>query len=78
MDPGCDGTGCSYRSREKIGFLKASKVYKVPRSTFENYVNYKSKDSESLVSTRLGRKCALGENLEKQLFEYCKTMNQRL
>lgn len=60
-----------------MGFLKASKVYKVPRSTLENYVNHKSKDIESLISTRLGRKCALGENLEKQLLEYCKTMDQR-
>jgi hypothetical protein len=29
-------------AQKKMGFLKASKTFKVPRSTLENYVNHKT------------------------------------
>lgn len=62
---------------KKMGFLKASKHFQVPRSTLENYVNHKSKDVEQLLSTKLGRKPALGAEIENELVEYCKIMDQR-
>ena len=62
---------------KKMGYLKASKFYNVPRSTLENYVNHKSKSVEDLLSTKLGRKSTLGDQMESELVEYCKLMDQR-
>jgi hypothetical protein len=61
----------------KMGFLKASKVYGVPRSTLENYGNNKNKDVDKLNSTKLGRKSVLDEELEKEFVYYCRTMEDR-
>lgn len=62
---------------KKMGYLKASKTYNVPRSTLENYVKHKSKDVQALLETKLGRKSVLGEDLEKELVKYCKVMEER-
>lgn len=34
----------------EMGFLKASKMFNVPKSTLENYVNHPTKTCEDLVS----------------------------
>lgn len=62
---------------KKMGFLKASKTFNVPRSTLENYVNSKQKNVDELINTRLGRKCVLGDDAEKELVQYCKMMEER-
>lgn len=61
---------------KEMGFLKASKVFEVPRSTLENYVNHPTKSCEDLLQVPLGRRPVLGK-LEQDLVEYCKEMDQR-
>jgi hypothetical protein len=61
---------------KKMGYLKAAKTFGVPKSTLENYVNDKTKDVDELCNTRMGRKCVLGEDLEKDLVKYCKKMEE--
>ncbi|KAJ4429063.1 hypothetical protein ANN_26063 [Periplaneta americana] len=63
--------------KKEMGFLKASKLYQVPRSTLENYVNHKSKTIDELLKGKIGRKCVLGEELERELALYCKIMDER-
>lgn len=63
--------------KNEMGFLKASKLYQVPRSTLENYVNHKSKTIDELLKGKIGRKCVLGEELERELALYCKIMDER-
>ena len=60
--------------KKKMGYLKASKVYNVPKSTLEDYVKHKTKDINALINTKLGRKCSLGDELEEELVRYCKVM----
>jgi hypothetical protein len=64
--------------KKEMGFLKACKTFKVPRSTLENFVNHKIfKDAEILSSKKLGRKSVLPEELESALAEYCVIMEER-
>lgn len=60
----------------EMGYLKASKIFNVPRSTLENYVNHPTKTSLDLVSVPLGRKPTLGTDLENELVKYCKEMDR--
>lgn len=62
---------------KKMGYLKASKTYNVPRSTLEDYVKHKTKDIQALLETKLGRKSVLGNDLETQLVKYCEVMEER-
>lgn len=69
------GAAQAVRNKE-MGFLKGSKLFNVPRSTLENYVNNNTKDPETILKTKIGRKCALGDKLENELASYCKVMDQ--
>jgi hypothetical protein len=60
---------------EEMGFLKAAKTFNVPRSTLLDCV--KSTDSEERLSSLIGRKCALGNELETELAKYCQIMDER-
>jgi hypothetical protein len=52
---------------KEIGFLKASKILKAPRSTLENYVNHKTKQVVDLLKTSLGRKSMLPQDADDQI-----------
>lgn len=62
---------------KKMGFLKASKSFNVPKSTLEDYVKNKEKDVEELCKIPLGRRCVLGAELEEELVLYCQRMEER-
>lgn len=63
--------------KKEMGFLKASRLFKVPRSTLENYVNNKGKTIDELLDTSIGRKPVLGRELESELVKFCKVMDER-
>lgn len=63
--------------KKEMGYLKASKIFRVPRSTLENYVNHKSKDAETLCHTKLGRRPVLPETMENDLVDYCLMMEEK-
>jgi hypothetical protein len=44
---------------EEIVFLKASKLFSVPRATLKYCVNGRVKEAEDLVAMRIGRKLVL-------------------
>ena len=62
---------------KEMEFLKASKLFNVPRSTLEKYVDNKTKDLDTTLKRKIGRKCALGDELENELASYCKVMDER-
>jgi hypothetical protein len=54
-----------------MGFLKASKLFSMPRSTLENCVHHKVKDVHDLLNTKPGRENILSPELEEELANYC-------
>jgi hypothetical protein len=60
---------------KEMGFLKAVKTFNVPMSTLLDYV--KSANSEERLSSSIGRKCALGNELQIELAKYCQIMDER-
>ena len=61
---------------KEMGYLKASIIYKVPRSTLVDYVK-SNKAIDILTTTKLGRKPALSDELENMLVTYCLDMEKR-
>lgn len=61
---------------KEMGYLKASKVFKVPKSTLEYYVK-NPKDLDELIATKLGRKPTFSPDIEGELAKYCLEMVQR-
>lgn len=60
-----------YAVREKkMGTLKASKTYNVPRGTLRDLSKRIDESPSKLVVTKIGRKPVLGDILEKQLVNY--------
>ncbi|XP_072380494.1 uncharacterized protein [Diabrotica undecimpunctata] len=59
-----------------MGYLKASKVFGVPKDTLERYVK-SDKTPEELVGISIGRGPILPLELENELVEYALTMEQR-
>ncbi|XP_072389756.1 uncharacterized protein [Diabrotica undecimpunctata] len=59
-----------------MGYLKASKVFGVPKGTLERYVK-SDKTPEELVGISIGRRPILPLELENELVEYALTMEQR-
>ncbi|KAG8196604.1 hypothetical protein JTE90_014163 [Oedothorax gibbosus] len=55
---------------KKMGYLKASKEFQVPRATLFRLVNSKEKSAEVVASTTLGRKPVFPKELEDELQKY--------
>jgi hypothetical protein len=55
--------------------FKATKTFNVPRYTLLDYV--KSADFEERLAVSIGRKCAIGNELETELAKYCQLMDER-
>ena len=62
---------------KRMGYLRASKEYNVPKSTLKDYVKNKNKNVEQMISSRLGRKPTFPMNIEEQLVAYCLEMDKR-
>ncbi|KAK9739566.1 CENP-B N-terminal DNA-binding domain [Popillia japonica] len=64
--------------REKeMGYLKASKVFDVPKSTLEDYAKQFHKTPEQLVAAPIGRP-VLSLEMEEDLVSYCLEMDRRV
>jgi hypothetical protein len=64
------------RSKE-IGSYKASRVFTVPQTTLEPYVNDRQKSSSEAIKTKLGRKqVILPCEAEDGLAEHCLLMER--
>jgi hypothetical protein len=61
---------------EEMGFLTASKIYEVPRSTLENYVNHKTKHIADILKVSLGRKSVISQDSEDPLVRYSLLMEE--
>lgn len=55
----------------QMGYKSASARFGVPRCTLQRYVNMKESAPEQLVGASLGRKPALGSELESELARHC-------
>lgn len=63
---------------KKMGSLKASKLYKVPRTTLRRLAAKVDVSTEEATCAKLGRKPTLPQELEKQLVQYVLTMEAKL
>lgn len=63
---------------KKMGSLKASKLYKVPRTTLQRLAAKVDLPVDVAIHAKLGRKATLPEELEKQLVQYVLAMETRL
>lgn len=66
----------------EMGYLKASKIFKVPQTTLERYVKKVRTDADkgieqSISEVKLGRPSYLPPELETQLLKYCVTMESK-
>ncbi|KAJ8942016.1 hypothetical protein NQ314_010246 [Rhamnusium bicolor] len=59
---------------KEIGYLKASRIFGVPKSTLEGFVKKVDKTAE-LVNTRTGRKPVFPKEMEDDLVAYCLEMD---
>ena len=55
---------------KKMGYLKASKEFQVPRASLFRLVNSKEQDAKVAASTTLGRKPVFSKELEQELQNY--------
>jgi hypothetical protein len=56
---------------KEMGSYKASRVFIVPQTTLEHYVNDRQKISSETMKTKLGRKQVLPCDAENGLAEHC-------
>lgn len=63
-------------SEKKMGFLKASKQFSVPRSTLQRLVHL-GLPAEEAVSRKLGRKPLMSSKMEAELVHYLLLMEQK-
>ena len=63
---------------ERIGYLKASQLYKVPRSTLERRNKNGNKIAIGARKFLGNRKSVLPEEVERKLANYVKTMEEQL
>ncbi|KAI4460383.1 hypothetical protein MML48_5g00014519 [Holotrichia oblita] len=63
-------------SEKKMGFLKASKQFSVPRSTLQRLVHL-GLPAEEAVSRKLGRKSIMSTEMEDELVHYLLLMEQK-
>ena len=66
----------SVRAKE-MELKRTSKFFDVPKSTLKDKVNGQEGDVDKLVTTKLGRKPVLGQDLESELLKYCLIMDSR-
>jgi hypothetical protein len=64
------------RSRE-MGSYKASRVFNVPQTALERYVNDRQKSSSETIKTKLGRNQVLSCEAENDLAEHCLLMGKK-
>ncbi|KAJ8878463.1 hypothetical protein PR048_019041 [Dryococelus australis] len=62
---------------KEMGLSRASKMFDVPKSTLKDKVNSREEDVDKLVSTKLGRKPTLGDEMEDALVKYCLEMEAK-
>lgn len=62
---------------KEMGSYKASRVFCVPQTTLERYVSNSDKESNELITTKLGRKSTMAVDIEMDLADYCLQMEQR-
>jgi len=62
---------------KEMGSCKASRVFNVPQTTLERYVNDWKKSSSETVKTKLGRKQVLPCEAESDLAEHCLLMERK-
>lgn len=62
---------------KEMGYLLASRTFKVPKSTLEDYVKNKIKSPEELIQTNLGRPPVLPKEIKADLVDYCLEMDKR-
>lgn len=60
----------------EMGFQKASKLYKVPKTTLVRYVRIEKLPSE-VVETKMGRSSILPPQLEESLAKHCEDMERK-
>jgi hypothetical protein len=53
-----------------MGFLKASKIFSVPKTTLKDYVNNRDKKAEALMTIRMGRKSVFPVQIGNELVNY--------
>ncbi|KAG5894240.1 hypothetical protein JTB14_007867 [Gonioctena quinquepunctata] len=61
---------------DEMGYLKASKLFAVPKTTSEDYVKQTNKSPEQLVAVSIGRKPLLPPELEDSI-AFCLEMDRR-
>ena len=64
--------------KKEMGYLKASKVFNVPRSTLERKVKCNDHPVQELTSLPLGRKSIFSSKFESDLADYIVEMEARL
>ncbi|KAJ8868169.1 hypothetical protein PR048_031978 [Dryococelus australis] len=62
-------------SRE-MGSYKASRIFSVPQTTLERYVNNHDKEPYEVVFMKFGRKPSMPPDMDRHLVEYCIDMEQ--
>jgi hypothetical protein len=68
---------CKRRKKKRNGYLKASNILDVPKTTLKDYVKNKKETPEDMVNVRLGGKTVLPEPIEDELVNYCLEMDKR-
>ena len=62
---------------KEMGSYKASRVFNVPQTTLERYVNDRQESSSETIKTKLGRKQVLPCEAENDLAEHCLLMERK-
>jgi hypothetical protein len=62
---------------KEMGSYKASRVFNVPQTTLQRYVNGWQKSSSETAKTKLGRKQVLPCEVENALSEHCLLMERK-
>jgi hypothetical protein len=60
-----------------MGSYKASRVFNLPQTTLEHYVNNRQESSSETIKTKLGRKQVLPCEAEIDLAEHCFLMERK-
>jgi hypothetical protein len=63
---------------KEMGSYKASRLFNVPQTTLEHYVNERQKSSSETIKAKLGRKQVLACEAENGLAEHCLLMEKEV
>nr|CAI5841721.1 unnamed protein product [Callosobruchus analis] len=61
-----------------MGYLKAAKVYNVPRTTLFRLSKEKGTSTEGIIKKKVGRKPVFNEDLENMLVQYVLVMEEQI